>query len=156
LHHEILKQAPAMQLTQTHEILEAFKKRSFALLGVVLGGVLAESIDFLESSIDGIFVVSLGLPPPSLERDLMAERFKGTRDYEWGQTAAYRQPALNKVLQVCGRLIRSPSHRGMLYLIDPRYASARIQSFFPSHWDPVMCQSSEVSKLTRQFWNSTE
>ena len=156
LHHEILKQAPAMQLTQAHEILEAFKNQSAALLGVVLGGVLAESIDFLESNIDGIFVVSLGLPPPSLERDLMAERFKDFRDYEWGQTAAYRQPALNKVLQVCGRLIRSPSHRGMLYLVDPRYASARIQSFFPSHWDPVVCQSSDVIKLTRQFWNRRE
>ena len=156
LDHEILRQTPAMQLAQTHEILEAFKEKENALLGVVLGGLLAESIDFLESNIDGVFVVSLGLPPPSLERDLLADRFKKTRDYEWGQTAAYRQPALNKVLQVCGRLIRSQSHRGMLYLIDPRYASARIQSFFPSHWDPVLCRSSEVVKLTRQFWNGRE
>ena len=153
LDHEILRQTPGMQLDQVHEILEAFKGQSNALLGVVLGGVLAESIDFLESNIDGIFVVSLGLPPPSLERDLLADRFKKARDHEWGQTAAYRQPALNKVLQVCGRLIRSPSHRGMLYLVDPRYASVRIQSFFPSHWDPVLCRSSEVIKLTQQFWN---
>ncbi len=155
-HHEVLKQTPGMQLMQTQEILSAFREKPNALLGVVLGGVLGESVDFIESTIDGVFVVSLGLPPPSLEKDLMAERFKEARDYEWGQTAAYRQPALNKVLQVCGRLIRSPSHRGVLYLVDPRYSSARIQNFFPSHWKPVMCLSSEAIKLTQKFWNFEE
>ena len=126
------------------------------MLGVVLGGVLGESSDFLESAKDGIFVVSVGLPPPSIERDLLAKRFKESRDDEWGQTVAYRQPAMNKVLQVCGRLIRSPSHRGMLYLIDPRYQLDRIRLFFPSHWHSVTTRASDVEKLTQEFWSDGE
>ena len=151
-----LKQESGMQARRTRELLDEFKESTFAMLGVVLGGVLGESIDFLESAIDGIFVVSVGLPPPSIERDLLAKRFKESRDDEWGQTVAYRQPAMNKVLQVCGRLIRSPSHRGMLYLIDPRYQLDRIRLFFPSHWHSVTTKASDVEKLTQEFWSDGE
>ena len=39
------------------------------------GGVLGESIDFIEFPIEGVFVVSIGLPPKSIERDLLAGSF---------------------------------------------------------------------------------
>ena len=83
----------------------------------------------MKFEIDGVVVVSIGLPPQSIERNLLAERFAKSHDLKSGQTAAYLQPALTKVLQVCGRLIRSVNQRGIIYLIDERYTSKDIQSF---------------------------
>ena len=150
--HGLVKQGPGIHLKETKKILTDFSETDLCLLGVVLGGIFGESIDFFDSPISGVFVVSIGLPPPSLERDLMAEHFAKHQNQEIGQTIAYRQPALNKVLQVCGRLIRSEKHKGMIYLVDPRYNSPKIREFFPAHWSPSSIKFSDAARMTKKFW----
>ena len=154
--HQIISQRPSANMEEIQELLQSYQDTEACLLTIVLGGVLGESIDFIEFPIEGVFVVSIGLPPQSIERNLLADRFAKLYGHDSGQAAAYFQPALNKVLQVCGRLIRSSTHRGIIYLIDARYLSGEIQKFFPSHWRPTVVSKTKAAEITRRFWQIGE
>ena len=65
-------------------------------MGVVMGGSFSESIEFVNAPLSGIIIVGIGLPPPSLERDLTAEHFDRTDGDGWGQMVAYHQPGINQ------------------------------------------------------------
>jgi Rad3-related DNA helicase len=41
---------------------------------------------------------------------------------------------LQKVVQAAGRVIRTTSDRGVLYLIDDRFAEARVRRLLPNWW----------------------
>ena len=124
---------------------------SGGLLLVVMGGGLSESIDFKDARLDGVVVVGLGLPPPSLARDQLATYFNAQAGDGFGQLVAYTQPALVKILQAAGRLIRAPEDRGILCLVDPRFPS--VQSFFPAHWQVRIVPAREVKEHVREFWS---
>ena len=109
------------------------------------------SPDFKDPRLDGVVVVGLGLPPPSLARDQLATYFNAQAGEGFGQLVAYTQPALVKILQAAGRLIRAPEDRGILCLVDPRFPS--VQSFFPAHWQVRIVPAREVKKHVREFWS---
>ena len=121
------------------------------LLLVVMGGGLSESIDFQNARLDGVLVIGLGLPPPNLAREQLAAHFDAQEGEGFGQMVAYTQPALVKILQAAGRLIRTPEDRGILCLVDPRFPS--VQSYFPAHWQVHIVRAREVIEHVRDFWS---
>ena len=118
---------------------------------VVLGGLFAESVDFEGGALRGVVVVGPGLPPRSTERDLVAERFGDD-----GFTVAYLQPALAKVVQAAGRALRGPQDRGVVVLVDPRFAESRCQAFFPAHWRPERVRAAALGAAVTAFWNARD
>jgi len=141
------------QDTQAQEqLMASFTAQENVVMGVVLGGGLSESVDFGEAKLSGVVIVGLGLPPPSLERNLMAEFFAGSENGELGQTMAYNQPAMARVIQAAGRLIRSPEDRGIICLVDPRFERSELQNFFPSYWQPHAMSLNEVKKSVNAYW----
>jgi len=141
------------QDTDAQEALMAsFCMHENVVMGVVLGGGLSESVDFGEAKLNGVVIVGLGLPPPSLERNLMAEFFAGSENGELGQTMAYNQPAMARVIQAAGRLIRSPEDRGVICLVDPRFERREFQNFFPAYWQPRSMRLSEVKTSINSYW----
>jgi DNA excision repair protein ERCC-2 len=63
-----------------------------------------------------------------LIRDYFQERSGAGFEY------AYTFPGMNRVLQAVGRVIRSETDRGIVLLIDRRFAEARYRQLFPKHW----------------------
>jgi Rad3-related DNA helicase len=116
----------------------------------VLGGVFAESIDLPGDALIGMAVVGIGLPPPSLERNAIEEHF-GDPD---GRMIAYEQPALTRVVQAVGRLIRTDTDRGVVCLIDSRYQSQQYRHYFPAHWSPRRVPARELAGSLDAFWNT--
>jgi Rad3-related DNA helicase len=131
----------------------------------VLGGVFAESVDFSAfratralsgsralngSTIAGVICVGLGLPPPDLERKRLQAYFSSQGDD--GHTVAFVQPAMTKIVQMAGRLLRDPEDRGVLCLIDPRFTDPACQRFFPAHWQPKVIRSACVAERLDNFW----
>ena len=61
---------------------------------------------------------------------------------------------MNKVLQAAGRVIRSETDRGVVILIDDRFATPQYTRLFPRHWKRMRlignCESLEAA-LDR-FW----
>ena len=51
-----------------------------------------------------------------------------------GYDYAYLYPGLQKVVQAAGRVIRGAQDRGVLYLLDDRYAQAEVQALLPGWW----------------------
>ncbi|MDG2276762.1 MAG: helicase C-terminal domain-containing protein [Pseudomonadales bacterium] len=121
------------------------------LLLVVMGGGLSESIDFLAARLDGVIAIGIGLPPPSLARDKQVVHFDQRGEQGFGQMIAYTQPALTKILQTAGRLIRAPEDRGILCLVDPRFP--KVKQFFPAHWQVKDVRAKEVKQHVREFWS---
>ncbi len=116
---------------------------------VVLGGVFAESVDLPGDRLIGMVVVGLGLPPPSLERQCLAACFG-----ELGSIAAYEQPAMTRIVQAAGRIIRTENDRGVLCLVDDRYLDPNFSRYLPAHWHPRAVRSSDVEAALYTFWNS--
>ncbi|MFK7915141.1 MAG: ATP-dependent DNA helicase [Pseudomonadales bacterium] len=118
---------------------------------VVLGGVFAESVDFTGVPLVGVLCVGVGLAPPSALRDAEQQHFDSAGAD--GALAAYTQPAMVKVVQMAGRLLRSPADRGVLLLIDERFAQPRYAQFFPEHWQPQVLPAAAVTNLLENFWS---
>jgi Rad3-related DNA helicase len=150
-----LAQTPGQDQVRSGELLDQLRSLDTGIICIVMGGVLAESVDFSGISLQGVVMVGLGLPPPTLERDLMAQFFEQAEGPGWGQMVAYTQPALVKNLQAAGRLIRSPEDFGVICLVDPRFSAPHVQRFFPVHWHPRIIAAADVQQHVKQFWQTT-
>jgi Rad3-related DNA helicase len=116
---------------------------------IVLGGVFAESVDLPGERLSGMIVVGIGLPPPTLERQCLAECYG-----DLGRIAAYEHPAMARVVQAAGRLIRSEADRGVLCLIDDRYLADSYGRYLPMHWQPTTVRATEMANALYAFWNT--
>ena len=47
---------------------------------------------------------------------------------------AYLYPGLRRVVQAAGRVIRTREDRGVVWLIDDRFAQGRIRALLPPWW----------------------
>lgn len=149
------RQTPDMTDDQRTEYLDGFaRSESPALAAVVLGGVFAESVDFTTVPLSGVLAIGAGLPPPTLARASKARYFDAKSGN--GTEVAYRQPAMTKVAQVAGRLLRSPGDRGVICLIDPRFGHEAQQRFFPNHWRPRKVAAHDVGAAVAKFWQQPQ
>jgi DNA excision repair protein ERCC-2 len=58
------------------------------------------------------------------------------------------------VLQAAGRVIRSEQDRGVVLLIDQRYAQQRYRTLLPSHWHVQVAGAAlESDNIVDRFWN---
>lgn len=57
-----------------------------------------------------------------------------SRDTGSGFDCAYLFPGVQKVVQAAGRVIRTPQDRGVVHLIDDRFAGAQVQGLMPRWW----------------------
>ncbi|WP_078544626.1 ATP-dependent DNA helicase [Litchfieldia alkalitelluris] len=124
----------SMTEDEREQFLKEFKEESTeSLLGfAVLGGIFSEGVDLKGDRLNGVIVVSVGLPQLCLERNIMKEYFQATGKN--GYDYAYTFPGMNKVLQAGGRLIRSEKDTGVIVLVDDRFLSQKYQGLLPSEW----------------------
>jgi Rad3-related DNA helicase len=154
-------QAPAMSTDERVAFIERFDDASVDSFGntsadtsartiglVVMGGVFAESVDF--AAMAGVVCVGVGLPPPVLERKALEAYCTAQGDD--GHAVAFQQPAMTKILQMAGRLLRDPGDRGVLCLIDARFKDSAYQRFFPEHWQPRVVAAAQVADRLDKFW----
>ncbi len=122
----------------------------------VLGGVFSEGVDLPGSRLIGSVIVGVGLPGFSSERNIMRDYFENR--YENGFEYAYTYPGMNHVLQAAGRVIRREEDRGIVVLIDDRYASPTYKNLFPMHWKHLKFAGNPASlaEIVRKFWENTE
>ena len=119
----------------------------------VMGGIFGEGIDLMGERLVGAIVVGVGLPQICLERDLIRGYYdeRGTSGFSY----AYAFPGMNRVLQAAGRVIRSAQDRGVIILIDRRFAQPPYPELFPAHWGDV--EQGDSAELIRSavssFWS---
>jgi DNA excision repair protein ERCC-2 len=105
------------------EVEAAVMQRPHAVF-CVYGGKVSEGIDLVEdgsSMIDLIVCVGIPFSPPSSHQKALQDFF----DRRYGEGTGYRFsvaiPSIRKVVQMAGRLRRSPRDRGIVVLLDSRF-----------------------------------
>lgn len=79
-----------------------------------------------------IFLIE-GMPAISDVNEVLQQRMEAR--FGQGFEYAYLYPGLQKVVQACGRVIRSETDQGVIVLMDDRYAASRVVSLLPSWWN---------------------
>lgn len=147
-------QTSAMNNLARDEFLNKFHDDpDHTLLGFcVLGGIFSEGIDLRGNKLIGVAVVSVGLPGLSAENNLIRDYYdqENGRGFEY----AYQMPGMNNVLQAAGRLIRSSHDKGIILLLDQRFASFRYTQLFPNHWQNRQNLNSleQLQQAVDKFW----
>ena len=98
----------------------------------VLGGSFAEGIDLVGERLVGAFIATLGLPQVNPVNEELRRRLDG--EFGAGDDYVYLFPGIRKVVQAAGRVIRTPSDRGVLHLIDDRFARPKVRRLLPGWW----------------------
>lgn len=130
------------------EKLMRAKSKDGALLLGVQGGSMSEGMDYYDNLLDAVFIVGLPLAPPSLEVKSIIYYYNQV--FEDGEYYGYILPAMNKVLQAAGRLIRSESDRGVVILMDDRFIQPKYLRCFPK--DFAFSVVRDEGKVCREFF----
>lgn len=154
---EVLQQSSYMKEEEREVFLKAFavgRERSLAGF-CVMGGVFGEGIDLKEERLIGACIVGTGLPQVCTEREILKNYYD--RRGEDGFAYAYRYPGMNKVMQSAGRVIRTETDRGIILLLDERFAQYQYKQTFPREWEGYEhCNLGNVSAKIKEFWDRWE
>ncbi|MEX5360348.1 ATP-dependent DNA helicase [Pseudomonas guariconensis] len=126
------EQAPGMDEGAREAFLKRFVPDGKGVGFAVLGGAFGEGVDLPGSRLIGAFVATLGLPQVNPVNEQFKQRLG--RQFGAGFDYAYLYPGVRKVIQAAGRVIRGDQDRGVLLLIDERFAEPRVQQMFPAWW----------------------
>ena len=125
------------------------------LLGfAVMGGIFGEGVDLAGDRLIGCAIVGVGLPQVNPRQEMLRRYYDAQNGA--GFDYAYRYPGMNKVLQAAGRVIRAPEDKGVVLLLDDRFAKPDYQRLFPLHWKHLQYLPGPAALETAlaAFWGS--
>lgn len=126
------QQARRMSESEREAFLARFACGGRGIGFAVLGGSFGEGVDLPGDRLIGAFVATLGLPqvnPVNEQLRLRMDALFGT-----GYDYTYLYPGMQKVVQAAGRVIRTESDRGTVWLIDQRFAQPQVRALLPGWW----------------------
>ena len=148
-----LVQTPEMTETEREMFLEQFtEQQEETVVGfAVMGGAFGEAIDLTGERLAGAAVVGVGLPAICAERELIRSFFD-TREGR-GFDYAYSYPGIIRVLQAAGRVIRSETDRGVVFLVDERFVRRPYCHLLPAEWRPATVRNNgQIEDSLTRFW----
>ncbi len=117
----------------------------------VMGGIFSEGIDLKNDRLIGAAIIGTGLPMVCNERELFRRYYENVKGQ--GFDYAYLYPGINKVLQSGGRVIRTSEDKGVVLLLDERFAFRSYYDLFPREWYPnVSVRSETLEQELKNFW----
>lgn len=128
----VWKQTRRMDESAKNQFLANFTEAGEGIGFAVLGGAFGEGIDLPGTRLIGAFIATLGLPQMNPINEQIKQRMHQL--FGAGYDYTYLYPGLQKVVQAAGRVIRTNSDRGVVYLIDDRFRQPQIQELLPRWW----------------------
>ena len=127
------------------------------LLGFgVMGGIFGEGVDLVGDRLIGCAIVGVGLPQVNPRQEILRRYYDeaGGTGFDY----AYRFPGMNKVLQAAGRVIRTQEDRGVVLLLDDRFARGEYTRLFPRHWHQLqyLRSTTELEQQLAAFWTRNQ
>jgi DNA excision repair protein ERCC-2 len=125
--------------TALAEFLTLPQKGKSGLLFAVCGGKWSEGLDYRGEMLSGALVIGLPLAPYNRVRRMVIDYFRRKFGTE-GEFLSYTLPAVNRALQALGRVLRSPSDKGVLVLGERRFLEDGIRSALPPWLEKEMIE----------------
>lgn len=151
----LLCQARDMRREAVNSYMEMLKENIPTVIFAVQGGVFAEGVDYPGDMLIGALIVGPALPTYDFERELLREYYE--KKHGEGFDYAYTYPAMARVVQSAGRVIRSADDRGLIVLMDRRFTFDSYRKSMPKDWlesEPMV--SSQILGDVRRFWEENE
>lgn len=121
---------------QTKRMLDNFKKNKSgfgSVLFAVVGGSFSEGVDYPGDELIGVIMVGLPFPEPDFEINALIEFYNKNGLNGWDY--AYLFPTISRVVQACGRAIRSETDKAFFLLLDKRYLWSKYTSLLPTDYN---------------------
>ena len=138
--------------------LERFKKylsmNSYATFVSVIGGRFSEGVDISSKLMPIAVLVGVPMPEPTV----FAEKAKSMylkMGFEKPDELLYKEPAMRKVSQTIGRLIRSPQDKALVVLMDRRYGRGLV-NYLPQWLNYRLIYTDNPLSIIREFSSATE
>lgn len=151
----VLCQRREMRREAVDTYLAHLREQIPTVIFAVQGGVFAEGVDYPGDMLIGALIVGPALPNFDFERELLREYYD--EKHGSGFDYAYTYPAMARVIQSAGRVIRSPQDRGLIVLMDRRFTHEAYRKSMPQDWaeqDPLV--STRILNDIREFWENGE
>jgi len=132
LERRLLWQRPDDGPGERLALLDSLESGPNSLLLAVAGGVFAEGLELPGDRLRAIAVVGPCLPAADLERRRL-EAYQEERSGR-GFEITYAIPGMTRVVQAGGRLIRSPTDRGVIALLGRRFLQSPYREAIPESW----------------------
>jgi Rad3-related DNA helicase len=126
------QQSRGMAEADRQAFLDRFTQDSQGIGFAVLGGAFGEGIDLPGARLIGAFIATLGLAQINPVNEQLKQRMSLL--FGEGYDYTYLYPGMQKVVQAAGRVIRGQDDRGVVMLIDDRFAERKIQQLLPAWW----------------------
>ncbi len=146
-----IAQKKRMKLADVRNTLKLFREHGDVML-CVLGGNFSEGIEFREIGIKIVIIV--GLPLENMDLAVKERIIYYEKSFGNGIDYAYVAPAMTKVVQACGRLIRSEEDYGAIVFMEDRIAWNNYRKFLPEKLD--FLQLTHPEKLMINFFEKKE
>ena len=127
------RQERRMSEAERQAFLDRFAPGGAGVGFAVLGGAFGEGVDLPGDRLIGAFVATLGLPQVNPVNEQLRERMQ--KLFGAGYDYTYLYPGIQKVVQAAGRVIRTESDKGVVWLIDDRFAQPGIRALMPAWWE---------------------
>lgn len=124
----IYREYSGMDQEELMQTVESFKSDSGAILAGVMGGRLAEGIDYPETSLELAVIVGIPYPSPGVRQNALQHYYDISFNGR-GWKFAVESPAVRKLLQAAGRVVRSETDRGFIVIADSR--TGRFSEYIP-------------------------
>ena len=128
----VWQQTPRMDEAGRQTFLARFTEGGQGIGFAVLGGLFGEGIDLPGKQLIGAFIATLGLPQVNPVNEQIMQRMNTI--FGDGYSYTYLYPGLRKVVQAAGRVIRTTTDEGVIYLMDDRFARPEVRPLLPSWW----------------------
>lgn len=126
------QQTRGMSAADREAFLARFARDGAGIGFAVLGGAFAEGIDLPGTRLIGAFIATLGLPQFNPVNEQMKRNID--RAFGSGYDYTYLIPGIRKVVQAAGRVIRTPTDRGHVILVDDRFGQPEVLRLLPRWW----------------------
>jgi len=124
----VYREYQGMEQEELMHTVESFKSDRGAVLAGVMGGRLAEGIDYPDTSLEMAIIVGIPYPAPGVRQNALQHYYDISFDGR-GWEFAVESPAIRKLLQAAGRVVRSETDKGLIIITDNR--SIKFSDYIP-------------------------
>ena len=140
----VYREYSGMDQEELMQTVESFKSDTGAVLAGVMGGRLAEGIDYPDTSLELAVIVGIPYPSPGVRQNALQHYYDISFNGR-GWKFAVESPAVRKLLQAAGRVVRSEKDKGFIIIADSR--TGRFSEYIPD----LECSDDIISEIDRFF-----
>jgi len=145
----VVVEQSGLSKVEKNSLLHSFRSNKGSVLLAVVSGSFGEGVDLPGQELECIIIVGIPLPVPDLYTKSLINYYD--EQFSKGWDYGYVYPALTRVIQNAGRCIRQATDKGLIILLDERYAWKNYLKCIPPEW--LLKITKEPERIAKEFFS---